>query len=106
MGKSVDLLRRARAAIDGDPALRGRLEVVDVYRQGNDWVLRDFDPDSLPLARALDDPAVAAARQQLIDALQGASDPILRDILTKLENNSANLHWSPARERIIVIDVQ
>ncbi|MGW4647992.1 hypothetical protein [Kitasatospora sp. NPDC004289] len=106
MAESVRLLRGARAGVEADPRLRTVLEVVEVTRVADDWALRGFDPDSVPLRNALADPEVAAARQQAVAALEGATDPTMRLLADKLRDNSANLHWSPNSGRILVIDMQ
>jgi hypothetical protein len=106
MAQSLRLLRDAKAAVDADPNLSQDMEVVEIHEEVNDWILRDFEPDSVPLKSAVSDPEVAAARQRLIDALEGTRDPILRNILGKLRRNSANIHWSPSKNKLIVIDMQ
>jgi hypothetical protein len=82
------------------------IDVVEVSRSGGDWVQRGFDPDSIPLKLALEDPAVAAARSEAIAALEGTTDPTLKSLLDKLRNNSENIHWSPSKGKILVIDMQ
>jgi hypothetical protein len=82
------------------------MEVVEIHEVNNDWILRDFEPDSIPLRDAVSDPEVAAARQRLIDGLEGTPNSTLRNILGKLRRNSANIHWSPSKQKLIVIDMQ
>jgi hypothetical protein len=106
MGESLRLLRSAKAAVDGNPRLNAVMDVVDVRSTGSDWALRGFDPESFPLRDALADPAVAATRAEAITALEGTTDSTLQNILSKLRSNSANLHWSPSRKKILVIDMQ
>jgi hypothetical protein len=106
MATSIERLQAAKQAVDDSPALAHDMSVVDVGRRGSDWVERGFDPDSVPLKHAVGDPQVADARQRCIDALAGSTDPIEREILRKLQRNSANLHWSPTSEKILIIDMQ
>lgn len=106
MAESLRLLRAARQAVEGHPQARAHIDVVEVGRSGGDWAVRGFDPDSIPLARAVGDPHVAAVRAQAIAALEGTTDATLQNVLAKLRSNSANLHWSPGRGKILVIDMQ
>lgn len=73
---------------------------------GRDWTRRTFDPDSVPLSRSLSDPRAAAARAEALAALEGTTNPTLQSIRAKLTANSDNLHWSPSRGKILVIDMQ
>ena len=81
------------------------MDVVGVKEVGSDWILRDFDPDSIEIRNALDDPEVAAARQRVLTELEGTTDPTLRTILNRLRRNSANIHWSPSKNKILIIDM-
>ncbi|SUS07347.1 hypothetical protein DF3PB_4190002 [uncultured Defluviicoccus sp.] len=108
MAESVRRLREAGARVDADPALGRDLEVVRIHEQGSDWVLRDFDPTSRPLKAFGQDANATAARARVIDALRDTTDPILRLILRRItrEPPSENIHWSPSRQKILVIDMQ
>jgi hypothetical protein len=106
MPQSLRLLREAKSSVDADPILSRDMEVVEIHEVNNDWILRDFEPDSIPLRDAVSDPEVAAARQRLIDGLEGTPNSTLRNILGKLRRNSANIHWSPSKQKLIVIDMQ
>jgi hypothetical protein len=106
MGESIRKLKEAKNAVDANPKLKADIEVVEVYKQGSDFVLRDFDPTSIPLKNALGDTSVAAARSRAISALEGTTDPMLSNILGKLRRNSENVHWSPAKQKIVIIDMQ
>jgi hypothetical protein len=106
MGESIRLLRGAKDAVDANPKLRADVEVAKVHKQGSDWVLRDFDPDSVPLRRALSDADASAARARAIAELEGTTDPLLQDILKKLQRNSDNVHWSPSKKKIVIIDMK
>ena len=105
MGQSVGLLREARKCIDSNDALSKLLDIVNVYEEVRDWILRDFDPDSIPLAKAIQAPTVIECKAQAIAALQGNDDKISVELREKLERNSANLHWSPTAKKILVIDM-
>jgi hypothetical protein len=106
MPVSVEKLRAAKQLVDEDSVLQRDMSVVEVNGEGADWIQRQFDPDSVPLKQAISDPQVAAARERCIEVLSGSTDKIGRDILRKLTRNSANLHWSPASETILIIDMQ
>jgi hypothetical protein len=85
--------------------------VVKIYEEGPDWILRDFDPNSVELKAG---PAEAqAARARAITELEaqrssGGLSSMLTDLLNKLKKQppSTNLHWSPSKKKIVVIDMQ
>ncbi|MGW7291429.1 hypothetical protein ACWGIB_03415 [Streptomyces xiamenensis] len=104
MPQSIALLISARSAITSNPELGAEMDIVGVEDRGGDWIVRGFDPISIPLKDALQDPEVAAARRKAMESARGQSSA--RDILTKLEGNSANLHWSPRLGKILIIDMQ
>ena len=107
MAESLRLLRAARATVQGNAALSPHMDVVEVGSTGSDWAVRGFEADSITLADAVgSNPAAATARAQAIAALQGSTDAVSQSLLSKLNSNSANLHWSPSRGKIIVIDMQ
>jgi hypothetical protein len=106
MPQSIDRMNAAAQLVDADPTLGQDMSVVEIGDRGSDWVKRGFDPDSIPLKQAVNDPEVAAARERCIAALTGSTDPTAREILRKLTRNSANLHWSPTSETILIIDMQ
>lgn len=106
MAESLRLLRSAKSGVEGNGRLSKVVDVVEVAEKGSDWAVRGFDPTSVPLRNALGDPTVAAARAEALSALEGATDPALVSLRGKLESNSANLHWSPAKGKILVIDMQ
>ena len=99
-------LAQAQAVVDSVAKLKQLMSVVQVDEKGSDWMVREFDTSSIPIGEAVKDPQVAAIRQQAIDALRGSSDPMAQELLKKLENNSANIHWSPAKGKLLVIDTQ
>jgi hypothetical protein len=111
MPASLSKLRQVRAEVESNPRLSADVEVVKIYEEGPDWILRDFDPNSIELKAG---PAQAqAARARLITELeaQRSSDglsPRLTDLLNKLKKQppSANLHWSSSKGKIVVIDMQ
>lgn len=107
MPKSVKLLEDAKSTVKGNPILDGDMEVVSVLEKGTDWIRRDFDPTSVKLKGALSDPQVSEARNRLIKELSGKSDEISKNLHKKLTKNppSANLHWSPTKGKILVIDM-
>lgn len=106
MSESLRLLRSAKSAVEGNARLNKVMDVVEVAENGSDWAVRGFDPTSVPLRNAISDPAAATARAEALSALGGATDPVLVSLRGKLESSSANLHWSPANGKILVIDMQ
>ena len=113
MGKSIQLLDDVGAAIESNPKLKADIDVVKIQERGGDWVLRDFDPDSVPLGELLSDKSVSAARTRVIAELEGMQSKgglsdVLANLLKKLsrEPPSDNIHWSPSTDKILVIDMQ
>ena len=106
MAQSIRLLREARAGVQGNSRLARVMEVVEVTEVGSDWARRGFDPNSIPLRNALGDPAAAAARAEALAALEPPGNATMSALRDKLLSNSANLHWSPAKGKIVVIDMQ
>jgi hypothetical protein len=87
------------------------IRVARVYEIGNDYIIREFAPNSIELARALkggDEGAIKAleglkSKLSLIEAL----DPMLQKLQTKLQTKgdvSGNLHWDPDTQKILLID--
>jgi hypothetical protein len=111
MPASLSKLRDARSAVESHPELHADVDVVKIYEVGPDWILRDFDPNSVELKAG---PAEAqAARVRAIAELEaqrssGGLSSALTDLLNKLKKQppSANLHWSPSKGKIVVIDMQ
>jgi len=88
------------------------IDVVKVGDRGSDWAIRDFDPSSVEL-KAAGDGAPQIARADAIAELErlkaeGSLTDVLADLLKKLKKEppSANLHWSPSKGKILVIDMQ
>ena len=106
MGESIRLLREARSGVQANGRLRAVVEVVEVSRTGSDWALRGFDPNSIPLKNALGDSRASAARLEAIAALETPPNATMQLIKDKLLSNSANLHWSPTKGKILIIDMQ
>lgn len=111
MPASLSKLRQVKADVESHPRLGADIEVVQIHEQGPDWILRDFDPNSVELKAG---PTEAqAARGRAIVALEaleskGSLTAMLADLLKKLKKQppSANLHWSPSKGKILVIDMQ
>jgi hypothetical protein len=106
MGESIRLLREARSGVQANGRLSAVVEVVEVSRTGSDWALRGFDPNSVPLKSALGDSRASAARLEAIAALETPPNATMQLVKDKLLGNSANLHWSPAKGKILIIDMQ
>lgn len=107
MDLSIRKLEDVRDAVDNNPNLVNDVDVVRIYERGSDWVKRDFDPDSVPLKNALADPDVVEAKTRVMKELERSQDESLRSLAKKLSRDppSANLHWSPAKNKILVIDM-
>ena len=58
--RSVNRLRAARNAVNSSENLSSRMEVVQVYEQGGDWIVRDFDRSTVPLSSAIRSDRIAA----------------------------------------------
>lgn len=96
------------------PQLQKDIKVVRVHERGPDWIVRDFDANSLELKAAGAD--AQAARVRLVQELEklslqspgGKLSGQLGGLLAKLrrEPPSANLHWSPSTQKILIIDLQ
>ena len=108
MPESIRRLERAAELVDSTPTLKKNIDVVKIHEKGSDWILRDFDADSFPLKNALGDESVAAVHKEVVSALKGTNDEILEMISKKITKNppSANLHWSPSKQKILIIDMQ
>jgi hypothetical protein len=112
MAQSIQLLERARTAVESNPKLKSEIDVVKFHERGSDWGLRDFDPASVPLSKATGGQPTAA-RARVIAELQGMEargglPEILKNVLSKLtrEPPSDNIHWSPSTGKILIIDMQ
>jgi hypothetical protein len=104
--RSIYLLEEAEEVLDKVPGLNKLMDIVQVTEKGPDWVIRGFVKDSVPLEDAISNPIVAQVRQDAINLLSKEKGFIEKEILDKLKNNSANLHWSDDTEKIIIIDMQ
>jgi hypothetical protein len=113
MSRSIQLLEDAGTAVSSNAKLRADMEVVRIHEKGSDWVLRDFDPNSVPLKSVAADANVAAARARVIAELErmeseGALANALANVLKKLKREppSENIHWSWGNGKILIIDLQ
>jgi hypothetical protein len=104
--ESVRLLKGARAVVGSDPELAADLEIVGIDKQGGDWIMRDFDPDSIELNDGLKDPEISAARARVMNRLSQKNDEFSRTMRQRLKNDSINAHWSPGKKKLLVIDMQ
>ncbi|MCW5806190.1 MAG: DUF4157 domain-containing protein [Deltaproteobacteria bacterium] len=100
---AIDRLRAYRDTINNNPQISKHVEVVRIYEVGDDWILRDWIKDSVEIRSA---PESELSRKASIDALQASTNAIERDLAKKLNERSANVHWSPSRAKMIVIDTQ
>ena len=106
MPQSIDLLKGTKNAVDTHPKLSDNLEVVEIYEQGYDWIVRDFDPNTIPLPNAIDDPMVKEAYDTVSTLLENSQNTYLEQLFKKLQNHSDNVHWSASKEKFVVIDMQ
>ena len=105
MPESVRLLDDAAAAIDNNADIARHLDVVRISDRGPDWIVRDFVSGTDPLRDVISsNPAAQAARDAVLPHLSGG---VLDDINSKFMGTiSENLHWSPTRNQIIILDMQ
>src|SRR5262249_46838190 len=105
MPASLQKLRDVANAVHNDPELSAHVEVVTIYETGPAWIIRDWVDDSRPIGES---PGAERARAAAIEALQRKANlsDIERDLLGKLQRGSDNLHWSPSRGKIVIIDMQ
>jgi hypothetical protein len=106
MPESIRRLEAAEQAVAGDLDLSANIEVVSIHETGTDWILRDFDPSSVPLRAVSQDPAIQGAVAAATKALERTSDPILKEILKRIRKLSANVHWSRQKKKLLIIDLQ
>ena len=101
MPESIRLLIEAASLVMANPELGKLIDVVSVGEKGNDWIVRGFKVESIPIKKAVSDPLVAKARQEAINILSTQTGEISANILKKLNKNSANVHWSPADQKLL-----
>ncbi|MEM0575170.1 hypothetical protein [Flavobacterium polysaccharolyticum] len=105
MPKSIRLLEQTKKIIESNPQLKKIIEVVDIKEKGSDWVVRGFDPDSIKIRDLELDPFVVKSRKKAIELLSKQNDEISKSILKKIEKNSANIHWSREKKKLLIIDM-
>ena len=105
MPRSIRLLEEAKNIVDSNPLLRQYIEVVEVTERGSDWIVRGFDESSVKITEVLSDPLVMKAKQNAIELLSKEQTEIAKDILKKINKNSANIHWSLKNKKILIIDM-
>jgi hypothetical protein len=113
MPASLSKLEAVAADVSSNSVLGKHVEVVKIHEKGPDWILRDFDIETVELRSVVDAANVASVRSQVMAELErlersGGLSPMLADLLKKVRKvpPSANLHWSVAKQRIVVIDMQ
>lgn len=105
--ESLRLMKGARALVESDPVLAADLEVAGIDKAGGDWILRDFDPDSFEILEDdLKDPEISAARARVMDRLSLKNGELAKTMRLRLKAKSINVHWSPAKGKILIIDMQ
>jgi hypothetical protein len=110
---SLAKLEEVAADVASNPVLSENVEVVKIHERGTDWILRDFDARTVELKTGMKSADAAAVRTAVMSELErlATSDqlpPMLADLLRKVRKvpPSANLHWSSAKQKIIIIDMQ
>ncbi|HUQ01166.1 MAG TPA: hypothetical protein VM261_01665, partial [Kofleriaceae bacterium] len=113
MPESLSKLEALATDMASNPVLGKHVEVVKIHEKGTDWILRDFDIETVELRSVVDAASVASVRNQVLAELErlesgGGLSPMFADLLRKVRKvpPSANLHWSFAKQRIVVIDMQ
>jgi hypothetical protein len=106
MPESIRLLKEAESLVKTNSELGKLMDVVTVGERGTDWVVRGFKRRTILLKNAVSDPLVAKTRQDAIDILSKQTGEISANILKKLKKNSANVHWSPEDQKLLIIDMQ
>lgn len=107
--ESVDLLDKTRELINSNPEMSSLLDVVKVHQRGKDWIIRDFDVESMELKKVLEiNSSAKFAYDELLKITAKSNDPLTQKIHTKLTRKgrpSANIHWSDEQNKILIIDM-
>ena len=108
MDESIRLLKGIKEAIETNPNLNNDFEVVKIHEQGSDWVIRDFDITTVPLPDIINSAKVSSKLQKAIEALEGTQNEFLQNLRGKLlrQPPSDNIHWSPTKQKFVIIDMQ
>jgi hypothetical protein len=64
-----------------------------------------FDKKSVERKDIVSDPFVVKSRKKAIELLSKQNDEISKSILKKIEKNSANIHWSREKKKLLIIDM-
>lgn len=103
--EGVKALEDVRTSVEADPLLKQNLEITKIHMKGKDWILRDFDPNSVPLRNVVNDPAINEIRLRVLRHIKDSTDPSLQRVFKYLNKKLPdNLQWSPQRQRILIID--
>ena len=100
-------IENARLLVEQDRDLREVLWVAAIYQRGSDWILRDFDATSVPLSEVFHETEARHAFKVLRTLLKDRREPSLKIIRQYLERPklSPNVHWSPTRNKVFIIDL-
>lgn len=107
---TVKRMADARQLLKDNPERAARLDVALVHEVGADWIVRDFDPGSSPcgdvsVATKVIDETLTILRESPART-QPATQEIVQLLIDRLKERSANFHWSPARNKLFLIDPQ
>jgi transcriptional regulator with XRE-family HTH domain len=102
--KSIELLQEAYSIINKDSDLNQLIDVVKIYEIGDDWMIRDFDLQTINLKAANKSDETAKIVIEKAKKLM-AEKKVLPNLWKKLDSLSDNMHWSKERGKILVIDM-
>lgn len=106
--KGIDDLRATRSMVLSYTDLSKFLEIAEIHEEGPDWIIRDFDPSSVPLKKVMFDPTIYSKIQHLkINIKKLHLSEKFKNILNKLNRNppSENIHWSPQKNKLLIFDM-
>lgn len=103
----VEILKLARNLQEENLAVNEYIEIAKIYETGSDWILRDFNPNTIPLKIGITNPDVSSAFGNALAVLKKSSDPIAKKIIRLLEKSppSDNVHWIPETKKFYIFDM-
>src|SRR5262249_7357857 len=108
MRQTVEFLNELGAVVRGHPALDAVVAVAQIHEVGSDWALVDHDGSPAPVAECAAGPLLSEARQRCSEYLRalsagGTGGLCLQMLDAMVRGNSASLHWSAARRKLLVV---
>lgn len=104
----LNILRMARSSIIETSELSQYIDIAQIYEEGPDWIIRDFDADSVPLRNVMHDTDIQLVVQKAVKELKkNELNPYLKKVLKKIEKNppSENVHWSNKSKKLLIFDM-